>query len=721
MAEATEQLRIVLTAQDNASAVVKNVGNTIQSTLSSAVGGAAAGVGFAAFNQIAQSVGQAFGFAKDAIIGFNASLEQSRIAWTTMLGGAQQAQAMLDQLQAFAQATPFSFPEVEQAARRFTAMGIAAGDIIPLMRSVAEGAIAVGGGADAVNRISLALGQMSTRTRVTAEDMMQLTEVGIPAWKILADATGQSVAQIQDSVTKGQVSADTMIAAFQRFADVHWKDLLDTQTFTAAMSNIQDASQRLLADAFQPLFKGLEDVAIRFQNFLQSADVKNFANNVANAQVAVGAFLDTITQSGSSLTIFAGALGGLVGVFIAANWDDLANAAGRFATAVSEKLGALAEWFGSTFAPAVASASATAWEGFANPAMQAFNAVVSAWNQFWGAEIGPSGQTAFQQLQQMAAEGWAGFVDIATEGIRSVLQTWADLIGLLQNLRTAGVPLVGIWGAIADQTINVTERTEGFNQALRQVPGIAGNAAAAFQEFVAWVPTAVERTVAAIQAAGEDLSQLGPNIAAALQARAQQLASAAGTAGKQVGTAFGTGVIQAAKPLLEELARLLAQQAAGPATAALADTQAQIHRAELVMADLSQTPEERAAALRRLLDLQMNVKPRQELEAFDVNEPVRLTERVLAAANLRDQILEKQLALAGQKPAGGAVAISGAGAPTTVAAAAPIAAPPPTRLELHIVVATPDGDTLAVYDELLEANGQAQVPPTIQVSAVRRN
>jgi tape measure domain-containing protein len=189
VAEATEQLRIVINAQDNASAVVKNVGNTIQSVLSNAVSGAAAGVGFAAFNQLAQSVGQAFDFAKNSIVSFNASLEQSRIAWSTMLGGGEQAEAMLKRIQTFAASTPFGFPQVEQAARRFVAMGIAAGDVIPLMRSVGAAAIAVGAGSDGVNRISLALGQMSTRTKVTAEDMMQLTEVGIPAWRILAEAT----------------------------------------------------------------------------------------------------------------------------------------------------------------------------------------------------------------------------------------------------------------------------------------------------------------------------------------------------------------------------------------------------------------------------------------------------------------------------------------------------------------------------------------------------
>src|SRR4051794_26556545 len=115
------------------------------------VAGAATGVGFAAFNQTAQVIGEAFHFAADAVVGFNASLEQSRVAWATLLGGAAQANTMLQQLQQFAATTPFEFPEVEASAKRLVAMGFAARDVIPLLTSVGDTASALGAGSEGVN------------------------------------------------------------------------------------------------------------------------------------------------------------------------------------------------------------------------------------------------------------------------------------------------------------------------------------------------------------------------------------------------------------------------------------------------------------------------------------------------------------------------------------------------------------------------------------------
>src|SRR5215471_5979286 len=310
MATTTEQLNVVITAQDNASRVFQSIGNQISIAAREVARGALLGVGYQALSR----VGDAFGAATNAAIGFNSTLEQSRIGWATFLGGVAQANTMLRDLQDFATSTNFTFPEVDVAARRFVAMGIPVANVIPLLRSVAEAAQATGSGADGVNRISLALGQMQSRTLVTAQDMLQLTEVGVPAWQILAQATGKSVAQIQDAVSKGQISADVMITAFQRFADLNWHDLLNVNTFEGAVSNLKDASQQLIAQAFEPLFEAVRNLALNGFALLRSDDMKQFVTNIQNAQVAIGAFFQTITQSESTMKVLQGILLGISAV-----------------------------------------------------------------------------------------------------------------------------------------------------------------------------------------------------------------------------------------------------------------------------------------------------------------------------------------------------------------------------------------------------------------------
>ena len=142
-------------------------------------------------------------------------------------------------------------------------MGLAARDVIPLLTAVGDTASALGAGSEGVNRITLALGQMATRTKVTAQDMLQLTEVGVPAWRILAEATGQSIAQVQDAAEKGTISAQTFIQAFQRFSATNFGGLMQqqSQTFIGAVSNIRDQVRLVISSAFEPLFNSLRDLA----------------------------------------------------------------------------------------------------------------------------------------------------------------------------------------------------------------------------------------------------------------------------------------------------------------------------------------------------------------------------------------------------------------------------------------------------------------------------
>src|SRR5262245_17976045 len=69
---------------------------------------ATAGKGLAAAGVAAAGMG----------IKFNAGMEQSRTAFTNLLGNSRDAQAMLDRLYTIAAKTPFEFPQLTQATQR---------------------------------------------------------------------------------------------------------------------------------------------------------------------------------------------------------------------------------------------------------------------------------------------------------------------------------------------------------------------------------------------------------------------------------------------------------------------------------------------------------------------------------------------------------------------------------------------------------------------------
>ena len=88
---------------------------------------------------------------------------------------------MLSDLQDFAQVTPFDLESVTNGSRRLLAMGFSAEQIIPVMTAVGDAAAGLGMQAEGIDRITLAMGQMAAKGKVSAEEIRQLAEAGIPA------------------------------------------------------------------------------------------------------------------------------------------------------------------------------------------------------------------------------------------------------------------------------------------------------------------------------------------------------------------------------------------------------------------------------------------------------------------------------------------------------------------------------------------------------------
>lgn len=243
---------------------------------------ASTALGFGAATLGLDALGNVAGFANEAVFGMNSRLEQSQIAFTTLLGSGERASAFLAQLAAFANTTPFSFADVTQAAQRFLAVGIAAQDVVPLLTDVSDAASAFGSGSEGIQAISRALLQMKGIGIVQMGELNQLSEQGINGFRILAAATGKSTQQIRKEIQGGQISADLFIAAFQQFARQQWGGQTAAQatTFKGAMSTVKDTLTMGLASAFFPLFELLREGTVNLAAFLQTQPFVEWVSGV---------------------------------------------------------------------------------------------------------------------------------------------------------------------------------------------------------------------------------------------------------------------------------------------------------------------------------------------------------------------------------------------------------------------------------------------------------
>jgi tape measure domain-containing protein len=261
-----------------------------------------------------QALNGALGFAKDSIIGFNATLEQAEIGFETMLGSAEAATKMLTDLKKFAAATPFEFTGLLDSSKRLMAMGFEAEKIIPVMTTVGDAVAGLGAGSVGIDRATYALGQMHTAGRINAQDMMQLTSLGIPSWRYLSEAIGVTTAEVRKMSEQGLIPAELGIAAILAGMEKDFGGMMSKQatTFTGAMSNINDMMQQIVGEGFKPFFTEVSKAALAMATFLQSSSGFKVMNDLKSIVQQVVDVIKTIVP------IVFGVIGAFAG-FIAAN------------------------------------------------------------------------------------------------------------------------------------------------------------------------------------------------------------------------------------------------------------------------------------------------------------------------------------------------------------------------------------------------------------------
>ena len=192
-----------------------------------------------------------------------AQYEQTQIAFTTMLGSAQDANAFLDELKDFAARTPFELTGLLESAKMMQAFGFEAEEVVPTLTAVGDASAALGLGTAGVGRITLALGQMKAMGRVLTQDLKQLQFAGVPAVQMLADSFGKTVPEMQKMISAGEVASDVaipmLIKAMQEGTEntKGFGGMMEAQskTFSGVMSTFKDEAEFALIDGVMPALK----------------------------------------------------------------------------------------------------------------------------------------------------------------------------------------------------------------------------------------------------------------------------------------------------------------------------------------------------------------------------------------------------------------------------------------------------------------------------------
>ena len=184
------------------------------------------------------------------------NLQQADVAFTTMLGGAEAARRMLQDLSDFAANTPFELTGVRETAKQLLAYNIEAHKIIPTLKALGD----VSAGLSVpIQQVAFAYGQVKSAGRLLGQDLRQFTNAWVPIIAELAKNLGVAESKIKDMVSAGKIWFADVEKAFQTMSSEWGKfaNLMEKQsdTMMGAWSNFQDSIDSL-GEAIGSLFTG---------------------------------------------------------------------------------------------------------------------------------------------------------------------------------------------------------------------------------------------------------------------------------------------------------------------------------------------------------------------------------------------------------------------------------------------------------------------------------
>ncbi|MCT3674425.1 tape measure protein [Elizabethkingia anophelis] len=191
--------------------------------------------------------GQALlGFAKE-LINIRGEFQKTEIAFSTMLGDANQAKSLMGDMVNLAAKTPFSLQDVSSGAKQLLAFQIPASQVVDTLTRM--GNIAAGLSIP-LSRINLVYGQVKAKGKLMGDDLRQFTEAGIPMVAELAKKFNKTTAEVSAMVSAGKIG-------FKDVKDVLFSmtneggmffNLMEKQSasLSGKISNLEDAWDQML-------------------------------------------------------------------------------------------------------------------------------------------------------------------------------------------------------------------------------------------------------------------------------------------------------------------------------------------------------------------------------------------------------------------------------------------------------------------------------------------
>lgn len=291
---------------------VRGAQSSISSTLGTVgkVAGAAvlaAGAALATMGGIISKVGVQYDMAQ----------ENSKIAWTTLLGSADKAQKMLTDIANFAKNTQFDSEGVDAMAKYLNNAGYAGQQLFDQLTKVADVSGAFNITADNAKEMVRQMSQVDQAQVAYTEDLNILQDQGVPIFKAIASELGVNVAAVKKMASEGKITSKIYDEAFSNIAkSVKGASAAQSQTMSGMLSTLKDDFSIISGILAKPLFEGLHDGMTKLLPVMDGlvslgkGDFKAFSDAITQSfgQQTSNKVMEFVLNVGKGMTVLKGAL-----------------------------------------------------------------------------------------------------------------------------------------------------------------------------------------------------------------------------------------------------------------------------------------------------------------------------------------------------------------------------------------------------------------------------
>lgn len=250
------------------------------------------------------------------VLGAAANMEVFKKGLSFTLGSEGEADHLIASMQQIGEESAYDTTQLLPLARQWVNIGNTSDEAISKMKKIVNLGSAYGMQTEQIQAANLALTQMSMAGKIGAQDMMQLINAGVPAWQLLADKMGLSVAEVRELSQEGALGEEAIGTLWDAITE-KTQGAADTMgnTLMAKFSNMQESVTNSMAGIGDIIAQGFDLKDVLTDMGTQTEAFKQHINNIKEAAKQVGVQQAIVDELNKISPAAATAAGGVMSAF----------------------------------------------------------------------------------------------------------------------------------------------------------------------------------------------------------------------------------------------------------------------------------------------------------------------------------------------------------------------------------------------------------------------